>query len=110
MATTYSNIIASKYLETTQSAQYTSAGAKTIIDKCTITNVSSSNAVLNVNIVKKALSASDENLVIHNRVIRPNETYLCPELIGVVLESGDFISTLSDQLNALTINASGRLI
>jgi len=40
----------------------------------------------------------------------PGETYLCPELVGQVLESGGFISTLAGTASALTFTASGREI
>ena len=102
--------VSSKYLEATQTAQYTSANAKTVIDKCVITNVSSSNVKLNVNIVNSGSSVADSNIIISDRIVEPNETYNCPEIVGLILESGDFISTLSSVASALVINLNGRTI
>lgn len=110
MTTSFENLLASKYLENTQTAQYTSSSVKTIIDHCTVINTSASNEQLNVNIVVNGGSASSSNLVINDLTIEPNKTYQCPELVGLTLSSGDFISTLASASNALSINISGRII
>jgi len=55
-------------------------------------------------------SAGAANLVLSAKNIVPGETYLCPELVGQVLESGGFISTLAGAATSLTIRASGREI
>jgi len=108
--TTFANLIASKYLENAQTAQYTSSSVKTVIDKCVVNNVSSSNAQLSVNVVQSGGSAGNNNLIIDSVTIEPGKSYLCPELIGLILESGDFVSTLSSNLSALVINMAGRTI
>lgn len=104
------NIIPRKQAEVTQSTQYISDNAKTIIDKFTATNTSASNVDLSVNLVANGDTASDANLVMDARTIAPGETYTCPELVGQVLESGGFISTLAGASASLTISASGRVI
>jgi hypothetical protein len=42
--------------------------------------------------------------------VQPDETYLCPELVGHVLDSGAFISTIASAGAALTLRVSGREI
>jgi len=55
-------------------------------------------------------TANAANLIIDARTIVPDETYTCPELVGHVLDSGGFISTLASAATSLTIRASGREI
>jgi hypothetical protein len=110
MAITVLNIIPRGYAANTQSTQYTSSNAKTVIDKFTVTNVSSSAADISVNLVAEGDTASDADLVVDARTIAAGETYTCPELIGQVLESGGFISTLASASSALVLSASGRVI
>lgn len=110
MAVTIQNIIPAKQAENAQTAQYTSDGAKTLIDKFTATNTSASNVDLSVNLVPNGGSASASNLVMQTRTLAPGETYTCPELVGQVLEDGGFISTLASTASAITIRASGRIV
>ena len=110
MAVEVLNIIPRKQAENTQTGQYTSDNAKTIIDKFTVTNTSANNVDFSVNLVANGFSPGDSNLVMKSRTIAPDETYTCPELVGQVLESGGFISTLAGAASALTISATGRVI
>ena len=108
MAVTVKNIIPPKQAENTQTTQYTAANCKTIIDKFTVTNTNTANVTFSVNLVALTGSAGTANLIVKTRSIVPGETYLCPELVGQVLEDGGFISTLAGTATSLTITASGR--
>ncbi len=110
MTVTVKNIIPAKYAENSQTTQYTSTSAKTILDKMTVTNITSSNAVFSVNLVPSGGSVANSNRVISLRTIAPGETFPCPGVVGQVLESGDFISTLSDTASALVLSAAGRVV
>lgn len=110
MTVTVKNIIPRKQAENAQTAQYTAANCKTIIDKFTATNTSAANATLSVNLIASGGSATNGNLVMKTRAIAPGEAYTCPELVGQVLEDGGVISTLAGTASALTISASGREI
>jgi hypothetical protein len=110
MAVTPKVLIPPKQAENAQTAQYTANGVKAIIDKFTVTNTSAGNVSISVNLVRVTTSAGVSNLVIDTRSIAPDETYTCPELIGHVLEAGDFISTLASAATSLTIRCSGREI
>jgi hypothetical protein len=103
-------LIASKQAENAQTTQYTATNAKAIIDKFTATNTSASNVTLSVNLVTSGGSAGVTNLIVDARAIAPDETYTFPELVGQVLESGGFISTIASAATSLTIRASGREI
>ena|SRR3990167_4723189 len=110
MTVTIKNIIPRKQIEAAQTGQYTAENCKTIIDKFTATNTSTSNVTLSVNLVAASGTAGNGNLILKARAIAPGETYTCPELVGQVLESGGFISTLAGAATSLTISASGREI
>lgn len=108
MTVTVKNIIPPKQAEAAQTTQYTAVGVKTIIDKFTITNTSLVNVAISVNLVVSGGTPGDSNLILKTRTVAPNETYLCPELVGQSLEPGGFISTLAGAATSLTISASGR--
>jgi hypothetical protein len=44
------------------------------------------------------------------QTITPGECYPCPELVGHVLENGEFISTLTTAGNAIVFKVTGREI
>lgn len=108
MAVTARVLVPAKSLENVQTAQYTAASVRAIIDKATITNTSGSNVSVSVNLVTSGGSASNANLIIDTKIIVPDETYLCPELVGHVLEAGGFISTIASAATSLTMRVSGR--
>lgn len=110
MASVIQNIIPRKYAENSQTGQYTSTNAKTVIDTFTVTNTTATAAVFSVNLVASGGTAGDSNCVLKTRAIAPFETYACPELVGQSLEAGGFISTLAGTASALTISATGRII
>ena len=115
MTTTVFNIIPSKYAEATQTVQYTVSSpqnqtVRVPIDVFTVSNTSGSAATFSCSLVDEGDSADNSNQVLPPVEIQPGETYLCPELVGQVLEDGAFISTLASAASALVIRASGRLI
>jgi hypothetical protein len=101
-------LVPPKQLENSQTTQYTATAVKAIIDKATVTNTSANNVTLSVNLVTSGGSAGNSNLVIDTKTIVPDETYLCPELVGQILEPGSFISTIAGAATSLTFRVSGR--
>lgn len=110
MTVTVKTLIPAKQAENTQTTQYTANNCRAIIDKFTATNTSASNVSLSVNLVASGGSASASNLIVDARVIAPDETFTFPELVGHVIESGGFVSTIASAATSLTIRASGREI
>lgn len=110
MTVTATALIESKTIPASQQTQYTSTNLVTIVDKFTATNYGGAVATINVNLVQNSGSASSSNLVISSRRLQPNETYTFPEIVGHVLNIGDFISTLAGTANSINIRASGRQI
>lgn len=110
MAVINTVLIPAKIAENAQTTQYTSTNVSTIIDKFTATNYSATAATLSVNLVTSAGTAGNDNLVVKTKTLQPSETYTFPELIGHVLASGGFISTLAGTATAINIRSSGRTI
>jgi hypothetical protein len=103
-------LIPAKIAENTQQTQYTSNGVRTIIDKFTATNFSAAAATISVNLVTLAGAAGNENIITKTKTLQPSEVYTFPEIVGQVLNSGDFISTIASTAAAINIRASGRQI
>ena len=102
-------IIPAKNAENAQTTQYTAGvGVRTIIDKFTGTNYSAAAVTLSVNLVTSADSAGNQNLIVKTKSLAAGETYTFPELVGHVLNPGDFISTIASAATSVNIRASGR--
>jgi len=110
MTITVKAIIPPKQAENAQTTQYTATNCKTIIDKFTATNTSAGTETLSVNLVISGGSAGDSNLIVKTKAIAAGQTYTFPELVGQVLESGGFISTIASAATSITISAAGREI
>ncbi len=91
-----------------QTTQYTATNLSAIIDKCTVTNYSSSAATVSINLPTSGTSAASNNLVLQNKTLQPGETYTCPEVVGHVLAPGGFISTVASVALAIALRVSGR--
>lgn len=102
------NIVPAKTVENAQTTQYTATNVTTIIDKFTATNYSASAATISVNLVTTAGSAGNINLITKTKTLQPSEVYTFPELVGQVLNSGDFISTIAGTASAINMRVSGR--
>ena len=107
MTVTAKALLDGKQIEASQTTQYTADDVTAKITKFTVTNTSSASADFSCNLVPNGGSASDTNLLVDARTISAGETYICPELVGHVLEDGDFISTLASSASALTVRISG---
>lgn len=110
MAVTTKVLIPAKTAENVQTTQYTATNVTTIIDKFTATNYSAVAATISVNLVALSGSAGNDNLIVKTKTLQPAETYTFPELVGQVIASGGFISTIAGTATAINIRASGREI
>jgi len=101
-------LIPAKTAENTQTTQYTATGVTAIIDKFTATNYSAAAATISVNLVTSADTAGNQNLIVKTKTLQPGESYTFPELVGHVLASNGFISTLAGTASAINMRVSGR--
>lgn len=106
MTTVAKCLLESKYAENAQTTQYTApTGTRTIIDK--FTAYSPAGGTLTVNLVASGGSADASNIKLV-KTLAANETYTCPEIVGQILNPGDFISTLPGGASTVVIRISGR--
>jgi hypothetical protein len=108
MAVTVKVLVPAKVVEDSQTTQYTAANVTTIIDKFTATNYTTTAAAISVNLVTTAGSAGNSNLITRTKMLQPSEVYTFPELVGQVLNPGDFISTLAGTASSINMRVSGR--
>lgn len=109
MAVQYKTFVATKYLEDAQTTQIISSGT-TIIDKVTITNITTGNVNFSANICSSGDTVGNDNLIIKERTLAPNETYDCFELVGQTLELDSFLSMLASATSSLVLKIDGRVI
>lgn len=110
MTVTASVLIPAKTAEAAQTTQYTANNLTAIIDKFTATNYSVAAVTISVNLVTAGDTAGAQNVVAYLKTLQPQETYTFPEVVGHVLRSGGFISTLAGAVLSVNIRASGREI
>lgn len=108
MAVTPKVVIPAKQIEVAETTQYICPPAtRMLLDKFTGTNTTGATATISVKIVTVGGAAAAGNTITSAKGIQPGESYTFPELVGQVLQPGDFISTSSSAL-AITARASGR--
>jgi len=112
MTVTAKNLVSAKFVENTQTTQYTVGSniTSTIIDKFTATNISGSTATISVNLVTGSDTAGDQNLITKTKSLAASEVYTFPELVGQILPNTAFISTLASAADSINIRVSGREI
>jgi uncharacterized membrane protein len=108
MTVTVKVLVPAKIVEAAQTTQYTANNVTTIIDKFTATNYSATAAAISVNLVTVSGTAGNLNLISKTKTLQPAEVYTFPELVGQVLNPGDFISTLAGTATAINMRVSGR--
>ena len=115
MSVIYFNLVPPKLMEDTQTSQFVvsnpqASTVKVILDSCIVTNTGSASATFNINLVPNTESAQASNLLIKGKRLDPGESYMCPEILGQVLEENGSLSTLASLANTLTLSVSGREI
>ncbi len=109
MTVTTELLVDSTFIAITNTSQFTSVGL-TIIDAVTITNIGTADATVSLNLIPSGGSASTTNKTLSNKVLRANDSYLCPEVNGQVLNNEDFLSAICDIASAVNIRISGRVV
>ena len=110
MTVTARNLVPPKLVENSQTTQYTVPSNITavIIDKFTATNTSASTATISVNLVSALDTPGNKNLINKSKSLTASETYTFPELVGQILTTADYISTIASAASAINMRVSGR--
>jgi len=99
MTVTPKALVASKTIENTMTDQYTAVNLRAIIEAVTVTNITATAAVLNVEI--------DGVNHIKDRTVQAAQTLALNALSGHVLEPNSVLSMSSGTASALTTRVSG---
>lgn len=110
MAVVAKALIETQQLTIANLTYYTAVNVRTIIDKMTLCNTTSNAISVTIDLVKSGGTAGNVERIISARSISPGETYLCPEAVGHILNTGDSIQGLASSATSITIRASGREI
>ncbi len=102
MAVTPIQIVAPGFVPNVKGTAYTSTASRTRIDYMAFTNESAANVTLSV-----WLGPAGASQRIKDKTILPGETYLCPEVIGALLLSGQIVEYVCSAASALYGSANG---
>lgn len=108
MSVTAKSLFAPNQAANATTTQYIATGLRCIIDKFTGTNTTAGAVTLTVYLVPAAGAAGVTNTIVSARSLAAGECYTFPEIVGHVLNSGDFLATLASAAASITIRGSGR--
>lgn len=108
MSVTPKRFSQSQQMSTISQTFYTATNVTAIIDKMTLTNTSANAVSVTIDLVDYTQSAGVTERVISARGIRPGDTYICPEVVGHVLNNLDSIQGSASAAASITIRISGR--
>ena len=108
MTVTAKCLVEATQLAASQTTLYTATGLRTILDKITATNVSASTVTITINVVASGGTAGGTNTLVSAKSLQAGESYGFPELIGHVLNAGDFVSVLASAATSINFRMSGR--
>ena len=110
MTVTAKNLVEGTIVPGTDTTVYTApANTTTIIDKVTAANYDTVSRVVTIGIVAAGNTVSDI-YYIAKRTLAAKETYIWPEVVGQILNTGDYITAISSQANTINLRISGREI
>lgn len=107
MSITPAQLIAPQQLTNAAVTYYTSSSLTTRIDKFSVTNTTGGAVTITIYIVPSGGSASASNTITYQRSVNAGQTWNCPDVVGQVMKSGDFIQALASAGASLTVMASG---
>ena len=110
MTVTAKNLVEGSIVPATDTNVYTTPlNTTTIIDKVTTANYDTVSRVVTISIVASGGSVGDA-YYIAKRTLTAKETYIWPEVVGQILNTGDFISVIASNATGVNLRISGREI
>lgn len=92
---------------TNAAVNYYTAGAFTLVGKCTVSNPTAGAAAVTIYWVPSGQSAAADNAIVTARIVQPKESFDVWPLIGHVLNVGDMIAALASVGGVLNFFGSG---
>lgn len=108
MSVTAKSLFAPNQAPNANTTQYIATGVRCILDKFTGTNTTAGAVSLTVFLVPSAGAAGVTNTIVSARSLAAGECYTFPEIVGHVLNAGDFLVTLASAAASITVRGSGR--
>ena len=109
MTVTAKTLLQAAQLPSSETAQYTvPSNTRAIIDKMTVTNPTGGAVTFTIKLVAAGGTAATTNTVISAQSVAAGTAYLCPEVVGHILNPSDFISALASAAASLVLRISGR--
>ena len=110
MAVTAKALVEGQIIPNADTTVYTApAFTTTIIDKLTCANYDSVSRVITISIVASSASVGNA-YYIAKRTLASFETYTWPEVVGQILNTGDFVSAIASNNTGVNLRMSGREI
>jgi len=110
MTVTAKALVEGQIIPNTDTTVYTAPlSVTTIIDKLTCTNYDSLSRIITVSIVASG-GAVGNAYYIAKRTLASYETYTWPEVVGQILNPGDFVSAIASNNTGVNFRMSGREI
>lgn len=105
---TVKTLVAGSQLTGTAATYYTApANTKAIIHNMSLANTGTSAVTATIHLVDTGATETTSNMSIVARVIAPNETYRCPEVVGKTISATGTIRALASIGTAISIQAHG---
>lgn len=110
MTVTAKNLVEGQSVADTDATVYTApANTTTIIDKITTANYDTASRVVTIGVVAAGHTVGNV-YYIAKRTLAAKETYIWPEVVGQILNPGDFITAIASQADTINLRISGREI
>jgi hypothetical protein len=110
MTVTAKNLVEGRSIPNAETTVYTApANTTTIVDKVTTANYDSATRVITIGIVAAGNVIGDV-YYIAKRTLAAKETYIWPEVVGQILNPGDYITAIASQDDTINLRISGREI
>ncbi len=110
MAFYLQNIVPAAFVPNANTTMYTSATAtSTRIDALSVTNVDTAVHTITIHIVASGGAAGSGNTTTNAQPIQPGQTWVSPNEVGKVLNTGDFIVANASAASALVMSAGGMI-
>lgn len=112
MAVNVARLIGPKQLENALTTQYTAPGSGNVqvrVDKASFTNTTGGAQTIDLYLTASGGGAAAADQVTKSKTILPGQTWNCPDIVGHVLSSGDFLSTNCSAAASITAVVDGTI-
>lgn len=110
MTVTAKTLAEGQIVPATDTTIYTApANTTTIIDKVTSANYDTVSRVVTISIVASGGAVGDAYFIAR-RTLATKETYIWPEVVGQILNPGDYVSIIASNATGVNVRMSGREI